>query len=70
LLKNKKTPFYESFGGVLTSTMPIALTGALPDTPDAATGLVHLGGAGGTIIDPPAFPSPPFLSQMRWSFFN
>ena len=35
---------YDGFGGVLTSTMPLTLTGALPDTPDAATGLVHLGG--------------------------
>ncbi len=35
---------YDGFGGVLTSTLPITLTGALPDTPDATTGLVHLGG--------------------------
>jgi len=35
---------YDGFGGVLTSTLPITLTGTLPDTPDAVTGLVHLGG--------------------------
>ncbi len=41
---------YDGFGGVLNSTLPLTLTGALPDTPDtpdapdAATGLVHLGG--------------------------
>jgi hypothetical protein len=29
----------------LTSTLPISLTGSLPDLPDAATGLVHVGGA-------------------------
>jgi hypothetical protein len=27
-----------------TSTLPITLTGSLPDLPDTATGLVHLGG--------------------------
>jgi len=35
---------YDGFGGVLTSTLPLTLTGTLPDMPDAATGLVHLGG--------------------------
>ena len=35
---------YDGFGSVLTSTVPITLTGALLDVPDAATGLVHLGG--------------------------
>ncbi len=34
---------YDGFGGVLTSTVPVTLTGTLPDIPDAATGLVHLG---------------------------
>ncbi len=35
---------YDGFGAVLTNTLPLTLTGALPDVPDAATGLVHLGG--------------------------
>ena len=35
---------YDSFGMPLTNTLPLTLTGTLPDLPDAATGLVHLGG--------------------------
>jgi hypothetical protein len=35
---------YDSFGMALTNTLPLTLTGALLDVPDAATGLVHLGG--------------------------
>ncbi len=34
---------YDAFGGVLTSTMPLAVSDALPGVPDAVTGLVHLG---------------------------
>jgi uncharacterized repeat protein (TIGR01451 family) len=33
---------YDGFGAVLTSTIPVTLTGATPDFPDAATGLLHL----------------------------
>jgi hypothetical protein len=35
---------------MLTNTLPISLTGTLPDLPDAATGLVHLGN--GRYYDP------------------
>ena len=35
---------YDGFGAVLTNTLPLTLTSTLPDLPDAATGLVHLGG--------------------------
>ncbi len=43
---------YDGFGAVLTNTLPLTLTltGALPDVPDAATGLAHLGG--GRYYDP------------------
>ena len=60
---------YDGFGGVLTSTMPITLTGALPDTPDAATGLVHLGGgrwydpALGRPLQPNPMGGPPTVPQ-------
>jgi hypothetical protein len=33
----------DGFGAVLTSTIPVTLTGTMPDFPDAATGLVHWG---------------------------
>ncbi len=35
---------YDGFGAVITTTLPLTLTGTLLDVPDAATGLVHLGG--------------------------
>ena len=35
---------YDGFGMVMENTLPAELTGTLPDVPDAATGLVHLGG--------------------------
>ena len=41
---------YDGYGGVLTSTLPVTLTGALPDVPDATTGLVYQGG--GRYYDP------------------
>jgi YD repeat-containing protein len=34
---------YDAYGGVLTSTLPVTLTGSLGNLPDPATGLVHLG---------------------------
>ena len=34
---------YDGYGMPLTNTLPLTLTGTLPDLPDAATGLVHLG---------------------------
>ncbi|KAA3659682.1 MAG: hypothetical protein DWQ04_21515, partial [Chloroflexi bacterium] len=41
---------YDGFGGVLTSTVPITLTGTVSDVPDATTGLVYRGG--GSWYDP------------------
>lgn len=35
---------YDSFGGVVTSTMPAELNSAFTGLPDAASGLVHVGG--------------------------
>jgi len=69
---------YDGFGGVLTSTLPLTLTGALPDptllrqaqqTVTRRRGWCIWVEACGTTIAPPAFPSPPLLTQMRWSFF-
>jgi hypothetical protein len=34
---------YDGFGAVLTNTMPVSRTNILPNLPDAASGLVHLG---------------------------
>ncbi len=34
---------YDGFGDVLTNTVPVTITGVLPDVSDAATGLAHLG---------------------------
>jgi len=61
---------YDSFGGVLTSTLPLTLTGTLSDTPDAATGLVHLGGgrwydsALGRPLQPNPAGGPPTVPQV------
>ena len=41
---------YDSFGGVVTSTIPVTLTTAFAGLPDAASGLVHMGG--GRWFDP------------------
>jgi len=49
---------YDGFGGVLTSPMSITLTGALPGTPDAATGLVHQGGGRWYDYRPSCLPIP------------
>ena len=34
---------YDGFGEVLTSTIPMAVSNTLPGSPNAVTGLVHLG---------------------------
>ncbi|MCA9936983.1 MAG: PQQ-binding-like beta-propeller repeat protein, partial [Anaerolineales bacterium] len=60
---------YDGYGMLLTNTLPLTLTGTLPDLPDAATGLVHLGGgrwydpALGRPLQPNAAGSPPTLPQ-------
>lgn len=60
---------YDGFGGVLTSTMPLAVNNALPGMPDAVTGLVHLGGgrwydpALGRPLQPNVAGGPPTLPQ-------
>ncbi len=60
---------YDGYGTVLTNTLPLTLTGTLPDTPDAATGLVHLGGgryydpALGRPLQPNPMGGPPTLPQ-------
>jgi hypothetical protein len=60
---------YDGFGAVLTSTIPITLTGAMPDFPDAATGLVHLGNGRwydpslGRPLQPNPAGSPPTVPQ-------
>jgi hypothetical protein len=41
---------YDGYGGVLSNTLPLTLSGTLADVPDAATGLVHQGG--GRYYDP------------------
>ena len=60
---------YDGFGMVLTNTLPLTLTSALPDAPDAATGLVHLGGgrwydpALGRPLQPNPTGGPPTMPQ-------
>ncbi|MCB8923678.1 MAG: hypothetical protein H6662_18990 [Ardenticatenaceae bacterium] len=60
---------YDGYGMPLTNTLPLTLTGTLPDLPDAATGLVHLGGgrwydpALGRPLQPDAAGGPPTLPQ-------
>ena len=54
---------------ILTNTLPLTLTGALPDAPDAATKLVHLGGgrwydpALGRPLQPNPAGGPPIVLQ-------
>ncbi len=61
---------YDGFGGVLTSTMPLAINNALPGVPDAVTGLVHLGGgrwydpALGRPLQPNPAGGPPTVPQV------
>lgn len=60
---------YDGYGGVLTSTVPITLTGAVADVPDATTGLVYQGGgrwydpALGRPLQPNAAGGPPSVPQ-------
>ena len=60
---------YDGYGMPLTNTLPLTLTGTLPDLPDAATGLVHLGDgrwydpALGRPLQPNAAGGPPTLPQ-------
>ncbi len=60
---------YDSFGMVMENTLSTELTGALLDVPDAATGLVHLGGgrwydpALGRPLQPNPAGGPPTLPQ-------
>jgi hypothetical protein len=60
---------YDAYGGVLANTLPMSLTGTLPDVPDVATGLVHLGGghyydpALGRPLQPNSAGGPPTLPQ-------
>ncbi|KAA3659133.1 MAG: hypothetical protein DWQ04_23190 [Chloroflexi bacterium] len=60
---------YDGYGGVLTSTVPITLTGAVADVPDATTGLVYQGGgrwydpALGRPLQPNAVGGPPTIPQ-------
>ncbi len=60
---------YDGYGAVLTNTLPLTLTGTLPDVPDAATGLVYQGGgrwydpALGRPLQPNAAGGPPTVPQ-------
>lgn len=60
---------YDSFGMVMENTLSTELTGALLDVPDAATGLVHLGGgrwydpALGRPLQPNPAGGPPTIPQ-------
>ncbi len=60
---------YDGFGMAMTNTLPLTLTGALATLPDAATGLVHLGGgrwydpALGRPLQPNPMGGPPTLPQ-------
>ena len=60
---------YDGYGMSLTNTLPLTLTGTLPDLPDAATGLVHQGGgrwydpALGRPLEPNTAGGPPTLPQ-------
>lgn len=60
---------YDGFGAMLTITLPLTLTDTLLDVPDAATGLVHLGGgrwydpAPGRPLQPNPAGGPPTLPQ-------
>ncbi|MCB8923674.1 MAG: hypothetical protein H6662_18970 [Ardenticatenaceae bacterium] len=60
---------YDGYGMPLTNTLPLTLTGTLPDLPDAATGVVYLGGgrwydpALGRPLQPNAAGGPPTLPQ-------
>ncbi len=62
---------YDAFGGVLTSTMPLAVSDALPGMPDAVMGLVHLGGgrwydpALGRPLQPNPAGGPPTVPQRQ-----
>ena len=60
---------YDGYGMSLTNTLPLTLASTLPDLPDAATGLAHLGGgrwydpALGRPLQPNAVGGPPTLPQ-------
>jgi hypothetical protein len=60
---------FDAFGGVLENTVPMTLTQAFPNTPDAATGLLHLGNgrwydpAWGRPLQPNAAGGPPTVPQ-------
>ena len=60
---------YDGYGMPLTNTLPLTLTGTLAGHPDAATGLVHLGGgrwydpALGRPLQPNAADGPPTVPQ-------
>ena len=60
---------YDGYGMSLTNTLPLTLASTLPDLPDAATGLAHLGGgrwydpALGRPLQPNTAGGPPTLPQ-------
>jgi uncharacterized repeat protein (TIGR01451 family) len=60
---------FDAFNGVLENTVPMTLTQAFPNTPDAATGLLHLGNgrwydpAWGRPLQPNAAGGPPTVPQ-------
>ncbi len=60
---------YDSFGGVITNSLPVTLTTPFANLPDAATGLVHVGNgrwydpAIGRPLQPNPMGGPPALPQ-------
>ena len=60
---------YDSFGGVITNSLPVTLTTPFANLPDAATGLVHVGNgrwydpATGRPLQPNPMGGPPALPQ-------
>ena len=60
---------YDSFGGVITNSLPVTLTAPFANLPDAATGLAHVGNgrwydpATGRPLQPNPVGGPPALPQ-------